>query len=148
MERLLARVDKTAGCWLWTGAVKGNGYGVIGVSIPRRDNAYVHRVMYEHSYGPIPPGMEVCHHCDVRNCVRPEHLFLGTHQENVADCIAKERHKRGEMEPRAKLTEAHVRVIRDRVAAGERRKDLAVEYGVCTQNVDMIVTRKRWAHVD
>src|SRR5215212_8432333 len=108
---------------------------------------YVHRVMYAHYHGPIPEGMEVCHRCDVRNCVARKHLFLGTHQENIADCVAKERHKRGQMGRGAKLTEAAVRAIRDRAADGERRRDLAAEYGVCVQNVDMIVTRKRWKHV-
>lgn len=143
-ERILARVEWSGECLLWPGATNGRGYGVIGDEDRRM--RYVHRVMYAHYNGPIPEGIEVCHRCDVRNCVARKHLFPGTHQENVADCVAKDRHVRGERGAR-KLTEEKVRDIRTRVAAGERRTDLAAEHGVCLQLINGVVNRKRWRHV-
>lgn len=147
IERFLAKVRKTDTCWLWTGGTNGHGYGVMGVERPRR-TAYVHRLSYEHFHGPIPVGAEVAHSCDVRNCVNPEHLSLMTHPQNEADKAAKGRAPRGEGQWRAILTEDDVRTIRRRVAEGERRVALAKEFGVSGSNVEHIVARRRWKHVD
>jgi hypothetical protein len=87
-------------CWLWGGKKNACGYGVIvsGNISPRAYGA--HRVAWELAYGPIPKGKCVCHHCDTPACVRPDHLFLGTHKENMHDMIAKDRCPI--MRPRAK----------------------------------------------
>jgi hypothetical protein len=74
-----------SGCWLWTGALTEYGYGRIGAG-------YVHRLSYQSSKGTIPSGMCVCHTCDVRSCVNPEHLWLGTISDNTADRDKKGRH--------------------------------------------------------
>ena len=87
--RLLAKIDfdATPGCWEWSGAKVQQGYGLI----KRKDGAQLraHRVAYELAYGEIPAGMFVCHRCDNPRCIRPSHLFLGNHDENMADMVIK-----------------------------------------------------------
>lgn len=80
--RFWSKVEKTAGCWFWGGARLKAGYGVFQIG---RKACKAHRVVYELTYGPIPPGLCVCHSCDNPSCVRPDHLWLGTHQDNATD---------------------------------------------------------------
>ena len=91
-ERMMGRVEPVpeAGCWLYTGSVDGGGYGTVSTS-RGKSPAKAHRVSYEHHHGPIPKGIEVCHRCDTPRCVNPQHLFLGTRQENMLDCSRKGR---------------------------------------------------------
>lgn len=93
VDRFAAFVNKTDDCWLWTGARTNAGYGVFQLRL--RVQVRAHRYSYETSVGPIPNGMLVCHRCDNRLCVRPEHLFLGTHDDNMADMVGKGRQARG-----------------------------------------------------
>jgi hypothetical protein len=87
-ERFFQKVDKTESCWLWKGALNSRGYGSFGVNGKATS---AHRYSYEIHIGEIPEGINVCHSCDVRNCVNPKHLWLGTHSDNMKDMVEKNR---------------------------------------------------------
>jgi len=94
LERRLAhytRVDPISGCHLWQGAVTDGGYGSLAIA-GRSQRA--HRLAWSLRHGPIPPRMDVCHRCDERRCINPEHLFLDSHARNMADRGRKERARR------------------------------------------------------
>jgi hypothetical protein len=123
-ERFWSKVEKTETCWLWTRAKYVDGYGVY---CHEGRQCRAHRFAYEWFVGPIPEGLYVCHICDVRHCVRPDHLFLGTQRENSEDMVRKGRQSRGlekslimrgravrgEAHHRSKLTDEQVRQIRE-----------------------------------
>lgn len=145
-ERFWAKVKKTDDCWLW----RGNIHRIYGYGRMCRDykDYRAHRLAWELTYGPIPLGMSVCHKCDVRHCVRPDHLFLGTEADNSADKVAKGRQSRGAHRPLAVLNETSVREIRARYAAGGITQDaLAREYGVTQSTIGEAIRRETWRFV-
>jgi hypothetical protein len=96
VERFWSKVQKTDGCWIWTASKRHKGYGAFcysknGVVVQGR----AHRFMWEMVYGDIPAGMFVLHRCDNPACVNPDHLWLGTNQDNVDDMMRKGRHVSG-----------------------------------------------------
>lgn len=151
-QRILARSDRArtgpvvrgVRCMVFGGARSGNGYRYVNVG-GRIVGA--HRVVFAHRHGPIPDGRVVMHACDVAACMEDRHHILGTHAQNVADMVAKDRHNRGERNGHARLSADDVRSIRQRRIAGERGVDLAAEFGVCASTVKAIVARARWASV-
>lgn len=153
-ERFWAKVAKADGCWNWTGRPDRLGYGRI--SAFGKSNRLAHRVSYALLVGPVPNDKDVCHHCDNRRCVRPDHLFLGTHQENMQDAARKGRmvRMRGRKHPRAILTADQVREIRRLYAIDRspvpngwgryRQIDIASMMGVSRSAVNQVLRGKLW----
>lgn len=135
--------EPMSGCWLWTAAYfKSSGYGAFNVDGHKIDCA--HRASWRLHRGEIPTGMFVCHRCDVRECVNPDHLFLGTQAQNIADCIDKDRFPMLERHGGAKLNADTVRAIR---ASTGRPVDAAKRFGVTANHVRMIRSRQIWFHL-
>lgn len=168
-ERFWAKVHKTDGCWEWTAFVNSDGYGRI---IRGRVVLLAHRVSWEFANGPIPGGLLVCHHCDNRPCIRPEHLFLGTYSDNAIDMTKKGRHgahvhpesvrrgdghwsrvhpekvSRGSGNGASKLTEEKVQNMRKvRLETGMPYHSLGALFGVSANTAHEAVSGKRWGHV-
>lgn len=136
------RVQKTDYCWLWAGKKGPKGYGV---AVYRGHSMLAHRLSYELHYGPLfMDGMHVLHRCDNPLCVRPDHLFLGTAQDNMDDKVAKGRQTRGETNGSTKLTADNVRDIR---SSREPSSVLARQYGVGYGAIHSIRKRKTWMHI-
>lgn len=83
-DRFNKYVLKTDSCWIWNGPLMNAGYGILSDGRAQR-NLLVHRLAWEWCHGPIPPGLDICHHCDNPRCVNPDHLFLGTQSDNMKD---------------------------------------------------------------
>jgi hypothetical protein len=153
-QRFWQYVRKTETCWLWTGATREWGYGVLflekigGISHTER----AHRLSWQMHRGPIPSGLFVCHHCDVPACVNPEHLFIGTCADNNQDMAAKDRCDRvkrpkGELHGNAVLTEKIVLRIRREYRPNVPLRVYAERYGTSLQTIWSIVHRKGWKHI-
>lgn len=131
------------GCWRWRGGLTQSGYGM-----ERRARA--HRVYYERFVGPIdPPDLCVLHRCDVRDCVNPEHLFLGDRGDNARDMVRKGRmpSQVGEANRGSKHTEAKIREVKALLATGLTGREVGLRTGLHEAYVSQIKTGKVWAHV-
>ena len=131
---------------MWRGALTA-GYGAIRRGARGAGVAHSHRLSWEIHNGPIPDGMWVLHRCDVRACVRPDHLWLGTQQENNADCVAKGRNAKGDTRGFNKLSSNQVRAIRALRERGWEYQAIAPLFGVGTSAVALICRRLRWQHL-
>jgi len=162
------KVDKLGPdeCWLWKAATNGPGYGVIGRGGMGAGNEMAHRVSYMLAHGPIPPKAMVLHSCDVKQCVNPAHLRLGTARENAYDAIQRgqwnpghvygdqngsrthpESRPHGEANTAAKLTEAAVAEIRRLYATGNYyQREIGATYGINQVTVSCIVRGQTWTN--
>lgn len=150
--RFWSKVDKSDGCWLWRGQVLKNGYGVLAVTDEQgKRTTYAHRLVWELAVGPIPPGMQLCHRCDVRDCVRPDHLFLGTQLDNMRDAKAKGRMRfpaprRGlanhQTSPIAPETIDRIQSLR---ASGWSQERIAADVGLSRLIVRKILAGRHWS---
>lgn len=140
-EIFWANVHKSDGCWRWAKARRADGYGALRV---KGKTIRAHRMAYVLAYGTIPDGLEVCHKCDNPACVRPDHLFLGTHSDNQKDMSEKGRAPRGERQGRHKLTFQQVTDIRAKYQLGKiSQRELGRQYNVGSTAIRWIV--KNWA---
>ena len=154
-QRFWSKVRKTSDCWIWIAArgyfngKKGAGYGRFLIG-SRRDGTnrpvYAHRLAWELSNGDIPDGMFVLHKCDNPSCVRPDHLFLGTHDDNMKDMASKMRSCVGQKHRDVILDEGKVKEIRMRYKRGNGPK-LAEEYGVSIQTLYAALKGRSWGHI-
>jgi hypothetical protein len=151
-ERFEAKVDRTGGpdaCHLWTAVKSGHGYGHISV----KGKPYAaHRAAWELVNGPIPDGLLVRHSCHNRACVNPEHLSVGTHQDNADDKVRAGRQSRGyklngAANGNAKLNEDNIIAIREMRELGWTQKVIADLHGVAQETISHICTGKIWSHV-
>jgi HNH endonuclease len=143
-ERFLGKVEVSENCWLWKASTFPNGYGQYKSD---GKNWKAHRFAYTTLVGPIPEELSVLHRCDVRTCVNPAHLWVGTHQDNMDDAAAKGR-KGGEANPNSKLTETDIREIRDLCRSGLfSGPEIGKQYGVTGTMVGYIKRGNHWKGV-
>lgn len=142
-DRFFAQVDRVAdGCHRWTGAKSAKGYGRFFLNGKSR---IASRVAWEISTGTPPGQLLVLHRCDNPACVNPDHLFLGTNEDNLKDMAAKKRSIAGESHHRAKLTASDIVEIR---SSKLRTCDLAKLYGISPQQMGAIRNGKAWNSVE
>lgn len=163
-ERFFHLVDVSGDCWLWTGALDPNGYGMFSVGGKfdeqgkrRNSMVFAHRFAYTMHNGPIPAGQGphgncVLHSCLNHNCVNPAHLYLGTSLDSVRSMDARGRRvnkpHRGEAHPNAVLTFKKVREIKVLLADGAlTQRRIAEIYGVAFSTINHIKTGRLWAHI-
>lgn len=141
-ERLLkySKPNAETGCIEWTGHTS-HGYGRIVIN---RKSVAAHRLVWELRNGSIPDALMICHKCDNRACINPDHMFLGAHADNMADMVAKDRQAKGVNHGNSKLNESVVKSIR---SDQRSHKDIAAEFGVSRSLVGQVKSDSVWRHV-
>lgn len=147
-ERLEAQCipEPNTGCWLWLGSAQPQGYGRLWTDRVFR-NEPAHRAAYRTWVGPIPDGLWVLHRCDVRPCINPAHLFLGTSQDNIDDKVRKGRTYGGERHNFAKLSAKQVVEVRRLFDSKHPTMSIARQYGLKRDAVLSIGHRTSWRSV-
>ena len=150
-RRFWAKVEKSpSGCWPWMGAVARQGYGNFKVS--SYNGVRASRLAYALHHGHSPGELWVLHKCDNPSCVNPDHLFLGTVQDNNYDKLTKGRartgNQSGEANPSAKLTRHDVILIKQQIADGVNNTVLGRQFGVTHSAISAIRRGKVWSHTN
>ena len=150
-EKLFSRVDVCGpgDCWLWHGAMNGEGYGILYID---GDQYYVHRAVYR-LYNDDLGDLQVNHHCDIKNCANPNHLYAGDKSDNAKDIWARGHRRsedwRGEIIPGSVLTEEQAREIKRRLNSGEEtHAEIAEDYPVTESTIGNISAGLAWDWVD
>jgi len=151
-QRFWSKVDKSGDCWIWKGArfKQRNGLLTYGMFSVDQKPKKAHRISYELVRGCIPTGFKVLHQCDNTACVRPDHLFIGSQLDNIADCVLKRRNRNGpyrkvgEENIHHVLTEAQVLFIRKSERSNQQ---LANDFGVGKSTIGHIRKRRTWRHI-
>ena len=147
-ERFMERVfpEPNSGCWLWLGSCSKKGYGRFWY---RKHRWSAHRVSFTLFRCEIPKGLHVLHRCDTPSCTNPDHLFLGTNTDNIADRVKKKRTKigdqRGEKNNNAKLTPSDIAIIRS--IKNIPNEKIALMFDMERRAIDRIVSYRTWKHL-
>lgn len=146
-QRFDEKYHRTTGCWEWLDALDGDGYGVFWDGLLKR-KVSAHRYALERVVGPLGKLL-ACHTCDNPRCVRPDHLFAGSPADNMTDKAKKGRTRgfasmTGEKHTQAKLTESDVKLIKQRLASGDKQLAIARDFGVADSVISRINTGKIW----
>jgi len=138
-------------CWIYQGEIGRHGYGVVTIGQRRdgdRRRVQAHRYFYESLRSAIPDGLFCCHKCDVRACVNPDHIFLGTQQDNISDMMAKGRNgltgAKGERNGFAKIDAETAKLVK--IAHGTN-KDVAERFGITPSSAQAIRSGRNWRHI-
>lgn len=137
------KVDPRSGCWVWCACISATGYGAINHNKIAKK---AHRVSYELFRGPTG-GLHVCHRCDNPKCVNPDHLFLGTQADNIADMHSKGRHTPRQL----LLTEDQVRLFKKNYVKGSKTLGVpafARKFGVAAQTVRRVLLGQTWKDIE
>lgn len=140
--------EPNSGCWLWIASKTKFGYGQFKIE---KDMRLAHRISFKLYKGEIPKGLHVLHTCDVRCCVNPEHLVLGTHTDNMRDMFKKNRHhdRRGELHPASRLSSVQVLEIRKKYEPYKYTIPmLSKEYFVSISAIEAVVFGRSWKHLE
>ncbi len=145
LKNFWAKVSKTESCWIWTAALVSGGYGGFKTPLGIRR---AHRFSWELSNGKIKGGLHVLHKCDNPKCVNPDHLFIGTPQDNANDRNSKGRHEHGDRHGMAKLNSEKVIEIRRLCRTGRfSLKHISQIFSVSRETIGQIRDRKTWSHL-
>lgn len=132
-----------SGCWIWMKSLNHQGYGK--TCFGRGATLSAHRVSYEEKYGKIPNGLMALHSCDVRSCVNPDHVFLGTQQDNMTDKVNKKRQANGEKHGRSKLTKEQAFEAK---FGTEKAASLSKRFGCSATIIRQIRNGYYWKHLE
>jgi hypothetical protein len=136
--------EPNSGCWLWIGAIGNAGYGVIRVE---RRMWGAHRLSYTLHKGPVALGLRICHTCDNRACVNPDHLYAGTAAQNTGDASRRGRMERGSARHCSVLSERQIPEIRKMLRNGLTCIAIAQQFGVDSSTISHIKRGLTWRHV-
>ena len=142
IEKHTVRIPES-GCWIWMKSLNSGGYG--NTTLGRNSSILAHRASYEEKYGKIPNGVLALHSCDIKSCVNPDHIFLGTQQDNMTDKVMKNRQANGEKHGMSKLTREQAFEAK---FGTEKPSLLAKKFGCSAVMIRQIRSGMYWKHLE